>query len=151
MSQYESDFRTAFDSASGSLKVVGYAGATGTATYPNGATPTTAASGNVAATATTATLAAVAAKTTYITGFSVTGAGATGASVISVTVTGLIGGTATYIMTIPAGVTTAVTALNVQFNTPVPASTTNTAIVVNVPSFGSGNTNAAVVATGFQL
>jgi hypothetical protein len=119
--------------------------------YPAQATPVHAASGNVAAAATTATLAGTAAKTTYITGFEVTGAGATAASVIVITVTGLLGGTETYILAIPAGATVGVTPLVVQFSLPVPASAVNTAIVVNVPSFGAGSTNAAVVAHGFQL
>lgn len=119
--------------------------------YPSQATPVHAASGNVAATATTATLAGAASKTTYISGFEVTGAGATAASVIQVTVTGLSGGTETYIMAIPAGATAGVTPLLVQFVPAVPASAANTAIVVNVPSFGAGNTNAAVVAHGFQV
>ena len=72
------------------LEVVtsGGAAGSGTAGYPAGATPLTASSGNVAATATTATLSGAAGATTYITGFEVTGAGATAASVITVTITG---------------------------------------------------------------
>ena len=110
-----------------------------------------ASSGNVAATATTATLAAPSNGTTnYLSGFQVTGAGATGASVILVTVTGLSVGTLTYALAIPAGVSVAVTPLVVNFMPPLPASASNTAIVVNVPSFGAGNTNAAVCAVGYQ-
>ncbi|MDB5957694.1 hypothetical protein [Ramlibacter sp.] len=119
--------------------------------YPSQSTPVHAASGSVAASATTATLPGAAGKTTYITGFEVTGAGATAASVIAITVTGLLGGTETYIMAIPAGAAVGATPLSVQFAVPVPASAVNTSVVVNVPSFGAGNTNAAVVAHGFQL
>ena len=112
---------------------------------------TTGASGNVAATATTATITATATTTAYITGFEVTGAGATAASVILVTVTGLKGGTATYNLVIPAGVTTAINPLIISFPEAMSASAVNTSIVVNVPSFGTGNTNASVVAHGYQL
>lgn len=102
-----------------------------------------------AAAAIAATLAGAAGVTTYICGFTVTGAGATAASVIEVTITGL----ATilrYKVVVPAGATTSITPLDFAFSRPVPASAPNTAIVVNVPSFGAGNTAAAVVAVGFR-
>lgn len=88
--------------------------------------------------------------TTFITGFEITGDGATGASIITITVTGILGGTKTYFLNIPAGATVATTQMFVEYSRPIPASATNTAIVVNVPSFGAGNTNAAVTAHGFQ-
>lgn len=116
--------------------------------YGSGQTPVTN-SNTGAATAITGTLAAVANKTQYITGFAVTGAGATAASVINVTVTGTISGTLNFNLVVPAGATTSINPLIVQFSQPIPASAVNTAIVVNVPSFGVGNTNAAVVAHGF--
>jgi hypothetical protein len=109
------------------------------------------ASGNVAATATTATLPGVAGKTTYITGFDITGAGATAGSAILITVTGVAGGTLTYVLDVPTGATAAMAPYQVRFPYPLPASAVNTPIVVNVPSFGAGNTNAAVVAYGFQI
>lgn len=118
---------------------------------PTGATSLSAASGNVAAAAATATLPAVSAKTNYLAGFSITGAGATGASVIAVTITGLLGGTATYNMAIPAGVTLAVAPLLVNFIPPLPASAVNIAIVVSAASFGTGNTNAAAHAWGYLI
>lgn len=99
----------------------------------------------------TATLAGVAGKLTYITGFQITGAGATAAAIVTVTVTGLLGGTQNYKLVIPAGATLGVTPLLVNFARPLPASALNTAIVVTVPSFGAGNTDAAVAAQGFQL
>lgn len=103
-----------------------------------------------AAAAITATLAAVAGKRTFLTGFSVTGAGATAASIITVTVTGLAV-TLSYKLAVPAGATVGVTPLHVTFPQPIPASGDNVAIVVNVPSFGVGNTDAAVAASGYQL
>jgi hypothetical protein len=118
---------------------------------PSGATQKTGASGNVANASAVATLAAVSAKTNYITGFQVTAAGATAASVVNVTVTGLITGTATYTFVFPAGVTTAAQSLIVSFETAVKASGVNTAIVVTLPAGGTGNTNAAVAAQGYDL
>jgi hypothetical protein len=108
------------------------------------------ASATGAATALTATLPGTAGLTTFITGFEVTGAGATAASNILVTVTGTISGTLNYYLTVPAGTTTSIAFPPVEFTRPIPASGTNTAIVVNVPSFGSGNTAAAVTVHGFS-
>jgi len=108
------------------------------------------ASSTGAAAALTETLPGVAGKTTYLTGFQITGGGATAASNITVTVTGLISGTNSYNITVPAGATVGITPLNVTFPNPISASAVNTAIVVNVPSFGAGNTAAAAAAQGFQ-
>jgi hypothetical protein len=102
-----------------------------------------------AAAANNQTLAAAAGKRTYITGFSITGGGATAASVIAITITGLTN-TLNYRVAVPAGATVGITPLVVSFKRPIPASADNTAIVVNVPSFGAGNTNAAAAASGFQ-
>lgn len=124
-------------------------------------TPVAASSGNVAATATTATLPAVAGKVTWIEGFDITGAGATAASIIQVTVTGLQAGTQTFNVVVPAGATTGIGSngnpgtVSIRFPTPLPGGTggaiaQNTSPVVNVPSFGSGNTAACVTAYGFQ-
>lgn len=114
-------------------------------------TPITAASGNVAAASAVATLAAAASKTTYITGFEVTASGSTTALPVLLAITGTITGTLTYIFTFPAGALIAAQPLSVQFSQPIPASAVNTTIVVTLPSGGTGNTNAAVVAHGFQL
>lgn len=103
-----------------------------------------------AAAAITATLAAAAGRRAFITGFVVDGLGATGAAVVDVTVTGVLGGTITRKVNVPAGATVTITPLVVEFNRPLPASADNTAIVVNVPSFGAGNTQALVSARGFS-
>lgn len=116
-----------------------------------GVTQLSAASGNVANASAVATLAGAAGVTTYITGFVITAAGATAASVVNATVVGLVGGTQTYTFVFPAGATVAATPLVVQFPKPVPASAVNTAIVVTLPAGGAGNTNAAVNATGFRV
>ncbi len=119
--------------------------------YPAGATPITAASGNVANAAAVATLAAAAGKTTYITGFTCTGSGATAGLPVSVTVVGTISGTLTYTVAAAAGALVENTPLDVQYSIPIPGSATNTAIVVTMPALGAGNTNATVVAHGYQL
>lgn len=117
--------------------------------YYTESTPITASSGNVAAGVATATLTSSAGRMMYISGFAITGGGATGASVISPTVTGVIGGTMTFSMGITAGATLGTPALIVNFPMPVSASAYGTNIVVSAPSFGAGNTNATVVAYGY--
>lgn len=118
-----------------------------------GATQTdvAASSGNVANAVATATLAGVAGKTTYLSGFTITGAGATTAAVVLVTVTGLVGGTQTFVVAVPAGSSVGIDALVVDLARPLPAAAPNTAITVSAPAFGMGNTNAAVTARGYQL
>lgn len=107
-------------------------------------------SGNVAAATATATLVAGGAgKTTYIRGFSITGSGATAASVVVATITGLLGGTRSYIIAVPAGATLGITPLIVDFGDGFPAAAANSPIVVSVPSLGAGNTNCAVNVHGF--
>jgi hypothetical protein len=96
-------------------------------------------------------IAAVAGVTGYCTGFEVTGGGATGASVIDVTITGLLEGTLHYAMAIPAGATLGVLPLVVEFTRPRQASAVNTAITLNVPSFGAGNTLADAAIHGFRV
>ncbi|RUV16965.1 MULTISPECIES: hypothetical protein [unclassified Mesorhizobium] len=117
---------------------------------PVGATAVTASSGNVANGAAVATLPGVVGQTTYITGFEITAGGATAAALVAATLSGIVGGTATYIFAAPAGVAVGAAPLVVQFAQPIPASAANTAIVLTLPALGAGNTNAAVVAHGFQ-
>ena len=124
---------------------------TGSAGYPAGATPVTASSGNVANAAAVATLPAVAAKTTYITGFEITGGGATAAALVLATLAGLISGAATYVVGVVAGATASNPSIIIQFTSAIPGSAVNTAIVLTLPALGAGNTNAAVVAHGFQI
>ena len=119
--------------------------------YPPNAVAITASSGNQANATATATLAANPTKTTYITGFEITSAGATAASVVLVTVTGLVTGTMSYALPVVAGATTANQPLIVQFTKPIPASASNTAIAVSCPALGAGNTNCVANAHGYQL
>lgn len=108
-------------------------------------------SGNVANATATATLAAAAGLTTHITGFEITGGGATVGSLVLATVTGLLGGTATYTVPVVTGPTLGNAPLVVEFAPPLPASAANTAIAVSVPALGAGSTNSCVVAHGYQL
>lgn len=119
--------------------------------YPPGATAKTASSGNVANAAATATLAAVALKTNYVTGFSITGAGATAASVVTATLAGVLGGTMSYTIPVPAGATLGITPLIFNFTAHIPASAINTAIVLTLPALGAGNTNATVTLRGYDV
>lgn len=112
-------------------------------------TPLIAGSGNVAAASAAATLTGTSTTTVYLAGFEVTGSGATAALPVSVTVSGLLGGSRLYTYNFAAGVLVGNTPLIVTFDPPLPASAINTAIAVTCPSGGSGNTNNTVVAHGF--
>lgn len=117
--------------------------------YADVETPVSASSGNVAAAVATASLAAVAAKRMYVTGFEITGAGATGASNIIATLINTLGGPVSFIIAVPAGVTTGIAPLLVRFPRPLKATADNTAITLSVPSAGAGNTHMCAVIHGF--
>ncbi|PWT71918.1 MAG: hypothetical protein C5B60_10315 [Chloroflexi bacterium] len=116
---------------------------------------TTASSGNVAAATATATLPAIAATsqlpagTWEVTAFEITASGATAAIVVSPTITGLLGGTMTLTFSAPAGVLAGATPLIAHFNPPLDG-IPGQAIVLSMPTLGSGNTNATVVLHGFS-
>jgi len=119
--------------------------------YPAGAVPLIAGSGNIANNTAAATLTPTATTTAYITGFEVTGSGATAALPVTVTVTGLLGGTRHYTYSFAAGVLVGNSPLSVTFFPALPASAVNTAIVVSCPASGSGGTNNTVVAHGYYV
>lgn len=113
--------------------------------YPNASTPTTAtATGTTGAT--TATLAAVSAKFTYLCGFTIT-SDATAALAGTATVTGIIGGTLSYIQNV--GSATAAGILNQTFSPCLQSSAVATAIAVISVAAGTGG-STAVVAWGYQ-
>jgi hypothetical protein len=116
---------------------------------PVGVTPVHAASANGANSQITGTLPAVAAKLNYISGFEVTSGGATAASLVDVTLTGVSGGTETFVLGVVAGAALPNAHLCVRFDPPLPASAVNTAITVTVPALGAGNTKARVNVHGF--
>lgn len=117
--------------------------------YPNLSTPLSAGSAVVANAAAVATLTGTATTTVYISGFEVTGAGATVGLPVTVTVAGLLGGTRSYIYSFMAGALLNNTPLIVQFNPPLPASAVNTPIVVTCPAGGTGATSNTANAHGY--
>lgn len=120
------------------------------AAQAGGAVQVASSSGDVAAASAVATLAPAAGKTTYISGLTITGGGATGASVVNAVLSGTLGGSLTFNVPVPAGATLGITPIMVQFNPPIPASAANTAIVLTLPTLGAGNLHAAVSAWGYQ-
>ncbi len=119
--------------------------------YPTGATQVNATSGNVANDAAVAALPAVPAKTNYVTGFEITGAGATAASVVVATLVGLLGANASFIYSVVAGATLRNESIIVEFSKPIPASAPNAAITLTLPALGAGNTNACVNIHGYVV
>lgn len=86
-------------------------------------------------------------KLAHITGFIITGGGATASSMIEVTITGLAA-VPRYKIAVPAGADQQVI-LRVAFDTPIPANAVGAGIVVTVPAFGAGSLGQAVVVTGY--
>lgn len=114
-----------------------------------GITKVMATSGNVAAGAAAASIPAVAGKLNYITGFSVTGTGATAGQAVVITVTGLSGGTITFTHASATGVAVGNAQFNYEFPAPHPASAINTAISVSCASLGAGSTNNVTNVFGY--
>ena len=109
-------------------------------------------SGNVAAANAVATFPAVASVTNYVTQIAITGAGATAAAIVVATLTGLLGGTASFVYGAQTGATAAQAPFTIFFGPQgVPASAVNIALVLTLPSLGLGNTNAAVEMWGYQV
>ena len=100
----------------------------------------------------TVNLPAAAGKTTYISGLQITAAGATAASVVQATVY-LAGSAVTmyYVYAVPAGTTALGPTVVLTFPNPVSAGAVNAVVQIILPALGSGNTNAAVSAQGYQL
>jgi hypothetical protein len=105
--------------------------------------------GTAAAAAITLTQPAVAGKINFVTGIIISGGGATAASIITVTLAS--GGTTILSLNIavPAGVTGGIIPIVISFDTPVAGLGANQNMVLTVPSFGAGNTNAAAFLQGF--
>lgn len=108
-------------------------------------------SGVVAAATATATLPAVVGKTNYCTGIELDYQGATVATVVVGTLTGTIGGTRAYDIPVPAGAGIIIFPLIVQFDPPLQANSTNTAIIFTVPSLGAGNTSSQTSIDGYLV
>lgn len=116
--------------------------------YPAGASPITASATGTTA-ATSATLAATAGKTTYLCGFSIR-ANATAAATGEASVTGTITGTMNFLQwTAPLASGIGTVEPHIGQNC-IPASSTNTAIVVTSAAPGAGGT-VSVTVWGYQL
>jgi hypothetical protein len=118
--------------------------------FPAAVTPIAQQSAVLVAAQGTATLAAAANKFTYLSGLQIFGTGATAASAVNATIAGLLGGTMTIPVAVPAGANLGITPIVIGFDPPLRSGAVNTAIVVTLPSLGSGNTRATVNAQGFQ-
>jgi len=87
---------------------------------------------------------------TYLTRIMVSGGGATAASVVNGTITGVVGAPLNFAVPVPAGATAGLTPVILDFSScPLQGSTVNGTITVSVPSFGAGNTLADLTITGF--
>ena len=112
-----------------------------TSALPSQATQVNASSGNVSNSVAAATLPAVASKTNFLTGFEISGSGATVGLPVSVTIIGVLGGTLTYTYNYGAGALVGNQPLMASFFPPLQASALNTAITVSCPAGGVGNTS----------
>lgn len=117
---------------------------------PSGAVEKGSASADVAASAAVATLAATAAKTNRLTAVIIAGLGATAAGSADLTITGLLGGTVTIPIPVPA-LPAGLQPIVLTFPGGLPGSAVNTAIVVTLASLGAGNLEAAVAAYGYAV
>lgn len=111
----------------------------------------TASSGVVANAVATATFPAVPGFVNWVTGFSITGLGATLGSGVVATLSGLAGGGLSYASSVVSGVLLGNPGLFVTFPQPIPASAANTAISLAMPALGAGNTSSVVNLHGFKL
>jgi len=89
-------------------------------------------------------------KMTFLEGFDITGAGATAASVVVASITGIAGGPLYFDVGVGSGTTTANTPLSIRFPEPLPATGPGVPIVINLPSLGTGSPMAALTGYGFQ-
>lgn len=119
--------------------------------YPSAATAVSCSTGNVAASVATCTMPASTAKFTYITGFDITGSGATLGSAVTCTLTNTGSSTHSYTFVVTAGALLADSSLIKSFSTPLKATAVNTAPVLSCPSLGTGNTNMTINMDGYTL
>ena len=114
-----------------------------------GVTPLVSGSGNQPNAIATATLTPSATTCAYLCGMIVTGSGAGAKTNVLVTVSGLLGGTRSFVYGFDTPATSINQPLNFNFNPPLPAAAINTPIVVTVPAGGVGNLNSMVTIYGF--
>lgn len=118
--------------------------------FPANSVPVLATSGTVAAAAATATMPATSGWKNYVQGVRCSGGGATAASIVTLTLSGTFNNIVQTVA-VPAGVTAAIVPVEFNFVPALPASDSNTAIVVSMPSLGAGNTVASCHIWGFRI
>lgn len=97
-----------------------------------------------------ATFGGAAGTLAWITSLRIEGLGATAATVVEATLVGVTGGTIQYPVNVPAGVAVPVAPVTDSFGARgLPASAVATAITLNVPAFGAGNTFAEAEIQGY--
>lgn len=111
-------------------------------------TPIVASSGVVASNDAVATIPAVAEKQAYLTGFRVSGLGATAALAVTVSVAGVAEDDLEFAYVAAEGATVQNEDLIVAFPYPIPALDAETDIVITCPDLGAGNTHNSVTAFG---
>lgn len=112
-----------------------------------GANPGFFTSAIVAATAISVVVPARAGERFYVEGYGIQGLGATAASSINATLTGL-GTTKSEVLVIPAGIALQGPNIERVYNKPL-AGAIGSAITLSVPSFGAGNTKALACVWGY--
>lgn len=112
-------------------------------------TPASAAASGAAA-ALAPTFGGAVGTTAFLQSLRITGLGATAAVQVTATLTGGLGGTINYPISVPAGVAVPITPVEDTFlGRGLQASASGVAFVLNVPSFGAGNTLAAAEIQGY--
>ena len=132
----------------GTQQAIPCTGALGAAGYPAGSTPITA-SGSGTTAGYTVTISAIAAKTAYLCGF-VDDAVATAATAVLATITGLLGGTFTYIQQVGTLTGTGNYHYQITYNPCLPANGPNTQIQLTTGAPGAGGVQGAML-WGFYL
>lgn len=118
---------------------------------PGGRVDVSCSTGNVANATSTCTMPATTGKTTYVTGFDITGSGATVGAAVTCTLTNTNSGTISYTYVITAGALLVNTPLIRSFAPPLKGTAANTAPVLSCPAGGTGNTNMTLNAYGYEL
>ena len=93
-------------------------------------------------------LPAVATGYNYLDGFSITGSGANATIVVQATISGLQTTNWGHYLAVPSGANVSITPYVVNLPHPLRASAPSTAIILTVPSFGTGNAGVSVAIWG---
>ena len=96
-----------------------------------------------------ATLANDGANFWYVSGFEITIGGATAGSIIAATLAGVQGGTITYNLAVPTGVTTGLV-FSREFNSVLAGVSQSTDITLALPATGAGSTGASICLHGYK-